>query len=127
MNNFFKNVLQDIKDISIPLYKILIPFVFILKILEVSGLIEIIARILEPFMILVGLEPELGLVFVTGLFVNIYAAIVVFANTVPSLDLNVAQITVLATMILIAHGIPVGVQLYRRLQVLDLHTLYVCV
>ena len=107
MNNFFKNVLQDIKDISIPLYKILIPFVFILKILEVSGLIEIIARILEPFMVLVGLEPELGLVFVTGLFVNIYAAIVVFANTVPSLDLNVAQITVLATMILIAHGIPV--------------------
>ena len=74
MNNFFKNVLQDIKDISIPLYKILIPFVFILKILEVSGLIEIIARILEPFMVLVGLEPELGLVFVTGLFVNIYAA-----------------------------------------------------
>jgi hypothetical protein len=64
-------IATDIKEICIPLYKILIPFVFIIKVLEISGAIEFTAKILEPLMSFVGLTPELGLVFVTAFLINI--------------------------------------------------------
>ena len=97
----------DIKDICIPLYKILIPFVFIIKILEISGAIEFTAKILEPLMSFVGLTPELGLVFVTAFLINIYAALVLFVNILPGIDVSVAEITILTTMILVAHNLPI--------------------
>ena len=97
----------DIKEICIPLYKILIPFVFIIKVLEISGAIEFTAKILEPLMSFVGLTPELGLVFVTAFLINIYAALVLFVNILPGINVSVAEITILTTMILVAHNLPI--------------------
>jgi len=107
MKKTILKIVLDIKDICIPLYKILIPFVFIIKILEISGAIEFTAKILEPLMSLVGLTPELGLVFVTAFLINIYAALVLFVNILPGLDVSVAEITILTTMILVAHNLPI--------------------
>ena len=100
-------IATDIKEICIPLYKILIPFVFIIKVLEISGAIKFTAKILEPLMSLVGLTPELGLVFVTAFLINIYAALVLFVNILPGIDVSVAEITILTTMILVAHNLPI--------------------
>ena len=100
-------IATDIKEICIPLYKILIPFVFIIKVLEISGVIEFLAKLIQPLMSLVGLTPELGLVLVTAILVNMYAAIVLFINLIPILDVNVAQVTILTTMILVCHNIPI--------------------
>ena len=36
-----------------------------------------------------------------------YAAIVLFINLIPVLDVNVAQVTILTTMILVCHNIPI--------------------
>ncbi|MCI5053842.1 MAG: nucleoside recognition protein [Pelagibacteraceae bacterium] len=107
MKKTFFKIKNDIWDICIPLYKILIPFVFIVKILEISGVIQFIAKTLEPLMSIIGLTPELGLVFVTAFIINIYAALVLFVNLLPGLEVNVAQITILTTMILIAHNLPI--------------------
>ena len=52
-----------------------------------------------------GLPAELGIVWVTAIIINVYAGIVVFINVVSTLDLTVAQITVLTLIILIAHNI----------------------
>ena len=107
MQIIIKKIIVDIKDICIPLYKILIPFVFIVKLLEISGVIEFLAKLIQPLMSLVGLTPELGLVLVTAILVNMYAAIVLFINLIPILDVNVAQVTILTTMILVCHNIPI--------------------
>ena len=107
MKKTILKITLDIKEICIPLYKILIPFVFIIKILEISGAIEFTAKILEPLMSLVGLTPELGLVFVTAFLINIYAALVLFVNILPGIDVSVAEITILTTMILVAHNLPI--------------------
>ena len=107
MKKTILKIALDIKDICIPLYKILIPFVFIIKILEISGAIEFTAKILEPLMSFVGLTPELGLVFVTAFLINIYAALVLFVNILPGIDVSVAEITILTTMILVAHNLPI--------------------
>lgn len=107
MKRTILKIATDIKEICIPLYKILIPFVFIIKILEISGAIEFTAKILEPLMSFVGLTPELGLVFVTAFLINIYAALVLFVNILPGIDVSVAEITILTTMILVAHNLPI--------------------
>ena len=103
MKKFLSKIKSDIWEICVPLYKILIPFVFIVKLLEISGVIEFLAKIIQPLMSLVGLTPELGLVLVTAILVNMYAAIVLFINLIPVLDVNVAQVTILTTMILTCH------------------------
>ena len=105
MKQFFKNSFSEIKVICIPLYKILIPFIFIIKILEEIGFVKLISNFFEPVVQLMGLPAELGIVWVTAIIINVYAGIVVFINVVPTLDLTVAQITVLTLIILIAHNI----------------------
>ena len=52
---FFKKLFQEIKDVTIPLYKILIPFIFIIKFLEIIGVVDLIAKLFEPLMILIGM------------------------------------------------------------------------
>ena len=104
---FFKNLAQEIKDVTIPLYKILIPFIFIVKFLEEIGAIELLSKFFEPLMKVIGLPAELGIILVTAIVVNIYAALILFINLVPSLDLTVAQITILTVAMLLSHNLPV--------------------
>ena len=80
MNRFLKISLSEIKDICIPLYKILIPFIFIIKILEEIGIVKIISNLFEPIVQLLGLPAELGIVWVTAIIINVYAAIILFIN-----------------------------------------------
>jgi hypothetical protein len=105
LKQFLKNSFSEIKVICVPLYKILIPFIFIIKILEEIGVVKLISNFFEPVVQLMGLPAELGIVWVTAIIINVYAGIVVFINVVPTLDLTVAQITVLTLIILIAHNI----------------------
>ena len=104
---FFRNLFFEIKEVAVPLFKILIPFVFIIKILEIIGAIELISKVFAPLMGLIGLPPELGIVWVTAFAVNNYASLVLFVNLIPGLEVTVSQITVLATGILICHNLPV--------------------
>jgi len=113
LKQFLKNSFLEIKVICIPLYKILIPFIFVIKILEEIGVVKLISNFFEPVVQLMGLPAELGIVWVTAIIVNVYAGIVVFINVVPTLDLTVAQITVLTLIILIAHNILVESSISR--------------
>ena len=113
MKQFLKNSFSEIKVICIPLYKILIPFIFVIKILEEIGVVKLISNFFEPVVQLMGLPAELGIVWVTAIIINVYAGIVVFINVVPTLDLTVAQITVLTLIILIAHNILVESSISR--------------
>jgi hypothetical protein len=119
---FFKKLLQEIKDVVIPLYKILIPFVFIVKLLEVAGITDLIAKAFAPLMGLIGLPPELGIIWVTALIVNIYAALILFINILPFLDVSVAQITVLTVAMLFCHNLLVESAISRSAGVSFLFT-----
>jgi hypothetical protein len=57
---------------------------------------------------LAGLPADMGLVWATAILTNIYGGILVYVSLPQGADpLTVAQVTVLSTMILIAHNIPV--------------------
>jgi len=102
---FFKKLLLEIKDVTVPLYKILIPFVFIIKFLEIIGIVDFIAKLFEPLMSFIGLPAELGIIWVTAIVINIYAALILFVNLIPYLDVSIAQVTVLTVAMLICHNL----------------------
>ena len=104
---FVKKLFQEIKDVIIPLYKILIPFIFIIKFLEIVGAVGLIAKAFEPFMSLIGLPAAFGIIWVTALVVNIYAALILLVNLLPFIDVSVAQITILTVAMLLCHNLVV--------------------
>ena len=79
----------------------------IVKLLEETGSTEYLAWLLSPLMSLVGLPDSMGLVWATAMLSNIYAGMVVFFSVSAGESLSVAQVTVLGTMILVAHALPI--------------------
>lgn len=115
------NIIQEIKSIflragriSLELYKIMIPIIIGVKILQEAGLIFWLAKPLTPIMHLVGLPGEMGLVWATAMINSIYGSMIVFMSLAHEQTLTVAQVTVLSTMILIAHALPIELQIVRK-------------
>ena len=88
------------------LLKIMVPVLIVVKILDLFGASQYLSLALSPVMELVGLPKEMGIVWAAAILVNIYTSMAVFFSVVLVEPLTVAQMTVLATMILIAHGLP---------------------
>ncbi len=99
---------------SLELFKVMVPVIIVLKLLQTFELIELIARPLGPAMKLVGLPAEMGLVWASALFNNIYTAMIVFLPLNVEAPITAAQATVLGTMILIAHGLPLELSIARK-------------
>lgn len=99
-------VATDAAKICYDLFKVMIPILIGVKILKELGWIAYLAKPLGPLMGLVGLPPECGLTWATAIANNLYAALAVHAALVPNMaPLTVAQATVIATMMLIAHNL----------------------
>jgi len=99
---------------SCALFRIIVPIAIGVRLLEMLGAIKLLGSLLAPVMTLVGLPGSMGLVWATTLVTNIYGGMVVFAGVAPGAGLTVAQVTVLATMMLIAHAIPVEASIARQ-------------
>lgn len=82
------------------LLKIIIPISFAVSILQYLGVIEVIAHFLSPVFSIIGLPGEAAIVFITSIFMSLYAPIAIIAT----LPLNPRDITILAVMCLIAHN-----------------------
>jgi len=108
VRDFMVRAFKDAVRICIDLFKVMIPVIIVVKALKEFGLISYLAAPLAPAMRLVGLPGEMGLVWATAIVNNIYSGLVVYAELArDSGALTTAQVTVLATMMLIAHNIPV--------------------
>ncbi len=106
--DFAKRAVTDAVRICLDLFRVMIPVIIVVKALKEFGLISYLAAPLAPAMRLVGLPGEMGLVWATAIVNNIYSGLVVYAELArDSGTLTTAQVTVLATMMLIAHNIPV--------------------
>jgi hypothetical protein len=99
---------------SLTLFRIIVPIAIGVRLLELAGAIDLFGRVLAPVMALVGLPGSMGLVWATTLVTNLYGGMVVFAGVAPGAGLTVAQVTVLATMMLVAHAIPVEASIARQ-------------
>lgn len=108
------SLIRNALSVSFHLFKVMIPVLICVKILKELGLIRYLAIPLEPAMELVGLPAQMGLVWATALLNNIYSAIIVLLTLLDGNPLNTAQATVLGTMILVAHNLPVELKIAQK-------------
>ena len=107
-------ILKEAMGISLDLFRIMVPVLICVKALQMLGWIKYLALPLEPLMVVVGLPAEMGLVWATAMINNIYGAAVVFLTLAPGHSLSVAQVTVLSTLILVAHALPIEVKIAQK-------------
>ncbi|MGI6065974.1 MAG: nucleoside recognition domain-containing protein [Bacillota bacterium] len=88
-------------SISLELAKAIIPVYILIKVLDVSGILPVIAQICTPLMNLMGLPGEASLLLVLGNCLNIYSIL----GGIQALDLTAKQINILAIMVLISHSL----------------------
>ena len=82
------------------LLKIILPISLLVRFLQYAGIIDYIAEKTEPLFSLVGLPGQSAIAFITSVFSPLYAALAVM----PSLSLNMREITILALMCLLSHN-----------------------
>ena len=109
-----KKVIDEIISVSITLFKIMIPTLIVVKILQEIGVVELLNQILGPVMGVLGLPSEMAVVLTTNMLTNPYAGLIV-ASTIPELSsLSVAQMSVLASFMLFTHSLPVEALISRK-------------
>ncbi len=108
--SLFSTALRQVREagaVSLILFRIMVPVVIAVKLLEELGAVKYIAAGFKPLMNLVGLPGEMGLVWATSVLTNMYGGMATFASLAPELHLTTAQTTVMACMILVAHSMAV--------------------
>ncbi|MCH9691369.1 MAG: hypothetical protein K0U59_04780 [Gammaproteobacteria bacterium] len=101
---FFKELGQEIFAIAYGLFKILIPTILIIKALNLVGAIDYLGVLLSPLMHFVGLPDLMGVVWATTLVAGMVPGMLVYVDIAQ--PLSVAQVSVLSTMMLMAHALP---------------------
>jgi hypothetical protein len=92
------------------LLSIMIPVSLGVTLLGYSGILAVISGFLNPFFHFLGLSGQSALVFLTGIFLNIYSAIAVMT----SLPLTMREVTILALMCLISHNLIVEIIILKK-------------
>lgn len=96
------------------LLKIMIPVSIVIKLIQEFDLLHYFGDVLSPIMQIVGLPGETGIIWASGMLINIYAALLAYIALAPDLALTHAQISVLFTIILVAHTFPVELQIASK-------------
>jgi hypothetical protein len=111
---FSKKLLAETVQISLTLFRIMVPIIIAVKILQQFGAVAALGKILSPVMRIVGLPGSMGLVWATTILSNIYTGLVVFVSVSANESLSVAQTTVLGTMMLVAHNLPIELRIAQK-------------
>ncbi len=108
------SLLRDSFSVCLVLFRMLVPVLLIVKVLETAGGIDLLGRFLAPLMGIAGLPGSTGLVWAAAMVTSLYGGIVVFLSIAPGAGLTCAQVTVLTTMMLVAHSLPVELSVARQ-------------
>ena len=100
--------------IAMTLFRLMIPVILGIRLLEELGAVEWLSALLSPLMELLGLPGASGLVWATTMLINLFGGLVVLAALWPELSLSVAQVSVLASLMLLAHALPVEARIAQR-------------
>ena len=75
---FAAELAREIYFVTWTLYKLMIPTVLVVKLLEEMGALVYLSWLLSPLMTLMGLPESMGIVWATAMVTNLYAGMVVF-------------------------------------------------
>ncbi|MBC7450030.1 MAG: hypothetical protein H7259_00920 [Cytophagales bacterium] len=110
----FKSLFADTLKTAISLYKIMIPISIAVKVLQYFGLISVMGIGLAPLMEAIGLPGECGIIWATTMMTNIYGGMIAFYSLDINASLTTAEVSVLCSLMLMAHALPVELQVARK-------------
>lgn len=104
------SALPKAKKTSWWLLKLIIPISLVVSLLQHWGIIAQMAVLLEPLFSFIGLPGESAIVFISSIFLPLYAPIAIIAT----LPLGMREITILALMCLISHNMIVETAIQKK-------------
>lgn len=96
-----KRGVQNGLYVSLELAKAIIPVYLLIKVMEKSSVLHILAQWCEPFMKLLGLPGEASLLLVIGNCLNIYSVL----GGISAMNLTFKQINIIALVLLFSHNL----------------------
>jgi len=109
-----RSLLWETVQVYWVLLKVMVPALVVVKLLQEWGAIDGLGVLLSPVMTMVGLPALMGVVWATTLLTNVFTGVVVFLQISGDMQLTVEQVTVLGTIMLIGHSLPVEGAVARR-------------
>jgi hypothetical protein len=110
----FRSLVKDTTKSAVGLYKIMIPISIAVKVLQYLGWISVLGDALAPVMKWIGLPGACGIIWATTMVTNIYGGMMAFYSLVISDSLTTAQVSILCSMMLMAHALPIELQIARK-------------
>ncbi|WP_296101517.1 nucleoside recognition domain-containing protein [uncultured Agrobacterium sp.] len=115
--SFFQSLLLKSRE-TLAIYwllvKITVPISLLTEVLSRLGVVEAVAPAFGPVMNAVGLQPELGLAWLTAMLVGIWGAVPLLFTLVPMSELSTADVTVFSALVLFAHGLPLEQKIIQK-------------
>jgi hypothetical protein len=99
------SIASEIVQLCAVVLRLLVPVIIVVRALELLGVVDWIAAVMQPAMNMLGLPASMSIVLATGMITSIYPALAVFFTLAPAETLTVAQVTVLGSVMLLAHGL----------------------
>ncbi len=112
-NRFFNSIFKALPIARKTIWwllKIIVPVSLFVSLLQYWGIIAVIANFVSPVFSVVGLPGESSVVFISSIFLPLYAPIAIIA----SLNLDMREITILALMCLISHNLIVETAIQKK-------------
>lgn len=105
--NYFKKIIAPVLkksgQTSIWLLKIILPISLAFRLLDYTGVLVYFADFLDPVFIHLGLPGSTAIIFITSIFLPLYAPLAI----ITSMTLTLRELTILALMCQVAHNLPV--------------------
>lgn len=112
--SYIKEITRETVLVYSGLIKIILPVMIVVEIITRMGAIDMVAQWMSPIMDLVGLPAATSIVLATNMFIGFYGAAAALIVLLPSLDLTIADASVLSGMMLMAHALPIEHGIIRK-------------
>ncbi len=112
--NFLKITFIESTKLYWDLLKIMLPVMLIVRIGTEFGLVAQIGKIFAPLMGLIGLPAEMGLVWAASAILGVYGAAIMLFGLLPDFPLSVAQLTIICSIILMCHSLPIEQRIVQK-------------
>lgn len=102
-NNIIFRALKKSGLTSLWLLRIILPISLLVRLLDYFGILAYMADFLDPVFVYMGLPGSTAIVFITSIFLPLYAPLAI----ITSMSITLRELTILALMCQISHNLPV--------------------
>ncbi len=112
--SFLAVLVKDAFRVYLDLLKIMIPVSIGVRLLQQTNAIDILGNWFAPLALSLGLPSGAAMVWVNTLLTNMYGGMITFHSLDLGHTMTVAQVTVLAQLMLVAHTFPIELSVARK-------------